>query len=204
MKNGSLFSFGYNVVAAPKLPIKKIMEIARGMPQSEKRGRHIDGRFIMKNIEEDSYDVLDLTEEGITLTCYTTSTGVREKTLGLLRLLGILAYLKDAYDVKMDSIYTLLTTALYAAQFAVTANNDAYKETLQVEMLSSSNAMLAIELRRLSKTNDTLAHKCMIYEEFCVETLKKFPKKEISTFGGLGVNTDTIKKVVELVEGGSK
>ncbi len=200
MKSRDLLCFSHSVTAISKLSMEAINELAMAIADPVKKTRK-GKRFVIKNIGKgNGYDVLELLDDRIVLTCYVENVGIREKNVGLLKLLGLLAYFKDAYEIKIDSLYGPLTEGLVAAQFMTTYDSDVHKESYQIEALSNSNATLAIELRKLNEVKDNIAEQCKIYKAFCTEVLKKFPKMEISTFVNLGIDTGTTERVLKLVE----
>jgi hypothetical protein len=203
MKNGNLLCFSYSVAATRKLDRDEIDELASVIADPAKKG--VEGeKLVLKNAGKGGgYDILELLDNRIVLTCYIENAGVREKSLCLLKLLGVLAYFNDAYEIKMNSLYSPLTEALSAAQFMKIPDGNVHKELRQIEMLSNSNAVLAIELRKLNDAADNISEQCRIYKTFCTEVLKNFPDAEISTFESLGVDAGTTERVVKLLKEGA-
>ena len=203
MRRSGLFCFSFSAAATPKLGMGAVDDLARALSGSKDMGQR-RRKLIIRNTEGmGGYDILEVMEDSIALTCYSEKVGVREKARGLLRFLGILSYFKDVYEVGLNSLYHPLVEALAANQFTQMVDGDRHGEARQIDALSNSNAALAIELRRLSETNEDAGKRCETYREFCTKVLKNFPNAEISTFTRLGVEKSTVEKVMQLIGGGA-
>jgi len=143
---------------------------------------------------------LELSPRGITLTIYFSAPNAYYKILNIKRLLSLLAYLKDLYDVELASIYPTIIDVLTALLPKYEEVNMDIKQPSRE--LSYANVALAKELFRLSKQVTLLDKGNSIYKEFCKAMLERVGANgadAIITFTtDFGINKNLIETVAKL------
>jgi len=143
---------------------------------------------------------LELSQRGITLTIYFSAPNAYYKILNIKRLLSLLAYLKDIYDVELASIYPTIIDVLTALLPKYEEANMDVKQPSRE--LSYANAALAKELFKLSKQVALLEKENSIYKEFCKAMLERVSANSVDTMmiftTDFGINKNLIETVAKL------
>lgn len=160
-----------------------------------------------KKINKDKYLILELSADRVVLNCYLKKVNVDEKIDCLLNFLRILKSLNEVCEVRMNSLYDLLYEALASSQII---NNSSDPEILKyderITLLSASNAVLSIELRKLTSLVESLLSDSNIYRSFCKEVLDKISKNSldyknnnVAALSILGINEELTTNIMKLV-----
>lgn len=126
---------------------------------------------------------LELEEHEVIFTEYFDRKDRKTETIGLIKLLSILTYLKDVYAVEINQLYGNLSSALMNCMFYQKDHTcDHSVLDLQMKQLDESNVYLASEVLRLLEYQKEATKRIRVLEKFLNEVIGKLPQ---STDGNL-------------------
>lgn len=121
--------------------------------------------------------LLELRKESITYTYYFENAGSKNKGINLARFLSILAYLRNDYEVRIDSFYTPILETIEDSLLLMQENGESVDpvENERMNELGRSNEALSRETISLLKKNAELGRREVIFRKFSNRIMERLP-----------------------------
>lgn len=180
---------------------KRVLAIGEAV-QSVKSNKK---KYLLMQKNKEDYAVFEFSKTRLFLTYYTNNITVSSKSVSLLEFIKMLIRLRDSYDIKADALYEHIAEVI-SASYLISKNkdnNDKQFEEKRLDVLSNSNSILSIELRRLDSLKVKTEQELATYRKFCVELLKKLAKDNESlpvVLRALEVNEILTSEVLALIK----
>ena len=189
-----------------KTDIKTIKTHMEMLPNVKKTTKETALEYEIMDIpKENSPSIIEISTEAIKLTFFFTQLRRRSYNTNLLKLLSLLSYLNEHYEVNTASIYPYITETLSEFIFQnESAVNMEYVERLEsrVSALSSANWHISGHYLELEKQLNKIEEEYKAYKEFCLSLLKIMKQRNGSTaigindLVGLGIDKSIIDKML--------
>ena len=152
-------------------------------------------------------NILELGRSTIVFSFSSEKPNKQERNENFVKLLAILGYLKNVYDVKLESLYGEIIDAIESASFLPRKEKKSEQEELLVRRIteiSTVNSSIAHEMMKQKRRISELEQSERLFARFCYELIDRLSHERLDSEEKIVTALSKLEIEGELVENISK